>query len=555
MNRQPSVFRPGEPRESPGFDERRARYVFLSELIEGAQVVELLPPESAGEPGARFLESLGAASAVSVCCTASSPPTPEVLDGIAARSGGETPLFVVEDGLAWASDEAALDALLREVQVRLAFAQFLFVFRSAGGASLSSFGSRGNAALGTARSRFDFAGTDRLLRQKFASVRFATQCALWGCQLAPLDGAGDDWALDGTLLDGGGRAAFFLALCAPERTRFPSELTVVPIPLHALARSAGRFDRLAEELQRSEAVRAHLEASLRQRELEADRVQALASQAEAAERERDAAEEGRLKAEAQLKRAGTLLDELAAERAGLVARLEKAEEGLRRAEASRDEERRLRESAAAACGQAEREREAHLALSREALEKLQTKFGAVQAENERLRAAAQAAEAGGRGKKKSVPSRGAKEEAGAGQDQEIARRDQRIAELEKALAEGERRAARLDALVQKQDQKIESLEKAERERDSLAAGCSISEAEKSALEAQLAERGLRLESLAQDLRELGRAVDTLERRRNGEAIEALLDLYASIREDLPEAGADGADEDGGRDEDEEEQDF
>ncbi len=518
MTRQPSFapsFASGESRESPGFDERRARYVFLSDLIEGAQVVEFLPPESAREPAARFLESLGAASAVSVCCTVSSPPTSDVLDGIAARSGGEPSIFVVDDGLSWIGAGEALEALISGVQSRLAFAHFLFVFRSASGLSLASFGSRSSVS---DAGRFNFAAADRLLRQRFSSVRFATQCACWGSQLAPLDGSGEDCALDGRLADDGGRAAFFLALCSPERTNFPSELTVVPIPLQSLARSAARFDRLAEELHRSEAARTHLEETVRQRGAEADRAEKLASQAQAADKERSLADESRRLAEEKLKRAESLLDELASERALLVERAEKAEAELRGAVEARDAALEKCASAEASCKQASRERETHLALSREALARLQEKFDAARAENERLKAAqTEDGEAGRRQK----PQRG------AGKN--------RIAELEQALAEKARQAARLEALVQKQDQEIERLEAAGRGRASLEAGRSQAEAAISTLEARLTERELALDSLTQNLRELGRAVGVLERRRSGESIEALLDLYASIRGEIPAA--------------------
>ena len=42
------------------FAERRARYAFLSELIEGADALEILAPGTLLEPGAPFLASLGA---------------------------------------------------------------------------------------------------------------------------------------------------------------------------------------------------------------------------------------------------------------------------------------------------------------------------------------------------------------------------------------------------------------------------------------------------------------------------------------------------------------
>jgi hypothetical protein len=320
------------------FDERRARYAFLSPFIEGAHAIELLDPTAALEPGARFLKALGAAEANSLFSAPNDErPLPDLttVDGAGARA-----LLIVHDGHAWLSAQERFDALLHSLQAMSNEARVVLVFRNPTGTALASL--NGQATRSPAP-RFVFGAIEEMLAARFASVRFATQSAMWGCQIAPLM-AGEELeiAVDGRL-DKHSSAAFFIALCARTPLDFPQEMTLVPLPTQPLARSAARFEKLSGDLRRAE-------AALRQQRERDD-----------LERRLDELRQALEAAEARAERTEHLIDELTTERASLLDRIDAADRA--RAESE----------------QRWREREAQLGLTKVAMAQLQARVQALDA--------------------------------------------------------------------------------------------------------------------------------------------------------------------------------
>lgn len=517
------------------FAERRARYAFLSTLIEGASVVEVLDPEALLEPGAAFLTSLGAASAQSLLAR---PSASYPLPCLTAAFGGPTsgkeaqrPLLILDDGLSWLSAQDHFEALLRALDAAVAEARIALVLRNPAGTALASLDGH---AVRERAVRFDFPGISRALQARFPSVAFATQSAVWGSQLAPLtdDAQALDCAIDGRLSEPAS-AAFFIALCARSPIDLPCEWTLVPLDLRPLTRCANRFDKLADDLQRAQAQRAHAEVLLgRQREdrCQRDELECRLAQAVQARGEFEVRCQ---KAEARCERTERLLDELAAERAVLTAQLEDASKKIAALNAGRIEDERCRHEAEAARAQAQREREAHLRLSKAAMDQLHARIQALEA--------ALAAVPGERAAKPLAPT----PIPGAPASHEPAREP----DAERMRREIEAQAARiqaLDRLILEQDVRLEELEALEQRLELSRAEKVQREARIAEVEAKLIERSLLIDALAEELRAMDQAVDLLARKRNGQAIEALLELHAQLRADRPQFAIDDACADGHR---------
>lgn len=524
-------------------DERKARYAFLSPLVEGALAIELLSPRQAKFPGAPFLEFLGASSTASICCTPEEPPTAQALDEVAAKSIGESPLVFVEDGVSWIQSEeslAALDALVQGIDSRLPRARYVFTFRNPSGVSLAAFGESADRCAG----RFDFMAAEKALAQRFPLVRFATQSALWGYQLAPLSGGQLDNAIDGRLGDVP-KAAFFIALCTRERSvALPGELTLVPLPLAHLAAGAERFHKLSEALSRATEETARLESSLHARGEDRRRLDDLERQAKESESASKAADERCRQAEERLARAESLLDEVAEERSRLMARLEQVQSRLQAAEGELGESKRLQEAASGERDRATREREAHLAISQTAMKRLQDQIASLKSENSLLASSRRS-----EGPSPSDPA--AKPDAAASQDVHGVAKPENaqdapsgadlpcaatseLEELRSKLDACLKAKSALEATVARQDERIEELEESASRLNQTEASRVQSDAKEAGLEARLAELELERDSLSADLRKLARAADELARRRDGEAITRLLELHDAMLQDHPE---------------------
>ena len=511
MNKPAHIPAQVPPLHALEFDERRARYAFLSPLIEGAQVVEVLDPRANLTPATAFLEALGAASATALLLAAGEvPASADELDGLDAlgprRDGdGAHPTLAIIDGAdGWLAEGAAhFDALRQLLTERLGHrANFALVFRCPAGASLEGFSGQPRRRPPT---RFDFAATERALARRFASVHFATQSAMWGCQLAPLTREALDFSLDGRLSEAAA-AAFFIALCSQVPSELPQEMTLVPLPVQPLARGAARFDRLAEELLRANEARARLESALERQRRETRRLDELEGRIDEAERTRGEAVSQAQQADERARRTEHLLDELAAERADLVARLAAASDGLSRAEGDRAAVAALRREAESARDQAQREREAHLDLSRVALAQLKARVRELES---------------------AAPHVATPEVPAARAD------ERRLQELKAELDAQATRIRELDALALEQDARLEAFEALDHRLELARAEVLQRDGRIGELEATLAERALFIDELVEGARALDGAIDALARRRNGEAIEALLALHDELRGERP----------------------
>ncbi len=522
------------------FAERRARYAFLSAFVEGARAIELLDPEALLEPGAPFLEALGAASAHTL------PARPEAgcplpsLDELGApplASGAAQPLLIVDDGLSWLAATERFEELLTALGAAAPDARLALVLRHPAGTALASLDGRTTRDLAA---RFDFAAIERALAARFAEVRFATQSAVWGSQLAPLaEGEALDCAIDGRLSEPAA-AAFFIALCAREPFELPREWTLVPIDPRPLARCADRFEKLADALHRAETGRARAESRLchqRDERRQLDELERRLAESSAA---RSALEERCQKAEARSARTEHLLDELAAERTALLARIEAAEQESAALKKACAEGERLRCEAEARRDQAQGEREAHLRLAKAATDQLQARIAA-------LEEALSSAQGQLQGQQGQVREQG----HSGGDGRALADVGAPAPELASMAQEIEAQAARieqLDRLVLEQDARIEAFDALERKFELARAAQIQGEARAAEFEARLLERSFLIDALAEEIEAMDRAVDRLARQRNGKAIAALLELHEQLRADRPPFPAGGTGEDGPADE-------
>ncbi len=510
------------------FAERRARYAFLSELIEGADALEILAPGTLLEPGAPFLASLGARSARTIFANSDGGNLRAGLDAF-ATSLNETPrpLVLLDDALAWIVPPEPLDALLNALKDALGkaadLARFAFCLRNPAGTSLAALD--GAALKPQPAVRFRFPDIERSLAARFGSIAFATQSPLFGSQLAPLnrDGEDLDCAVDGRL-NAPGAAAFFIALCAQPQDALPAprELTLVPLDPRPLTRCAGRFARMADDLARAEADKSRAESLLTMRRDEKRRLDELEQKLCEANAARGEWEARCQKAEAKALRTEALLDELAGERTKLIAENDKATAQIAALQSAREANETARREAEAAMEAAQRERQAHLRLARAATDRLQARVS-------ELEAALAAEQLKARQETNGARARAKREKSTAAQAAAQAEQARLVRELETQAA----RIEALDRLVGQQDARLEAFEAMEQKLALAHAEQVQLQARASEMEARLIERSFLVEALAEEALALDQAVNALAKKRNGKAIEALLELHARLSLDRP----------------------
>lgn len=507
------------------FAERRARYAFLSELLDGADALEILAPGTLREPGADFLTSLGAQSARTVFVNPGKGDLGAAIDAFASSlDDSSQPLVILDDGLSWLSPPTALDALLKTLGdapgKAAGRARFAICLRNPAGTSLAALD---GASLATQpAARFRFPDIEQALANRFDSIAFATQSPLFGSQLAPLTREGEelDCAVDGRL-NAPGAAAFFIALCAQTQDALPSmrELTLVPLDPRPLSRCAGRFARMADDLARAEADKSRAESLLTMRRDEKRRLDELERQFCEANAARSEWEARCQKAEAKASRTEALLDELAGERTKLIAENDKANAQIAALQSAREASEAAKREAEAAMEAAQRERQAHLQLARTATDRLQARV-------RELETALEAEELKSRQVANEPRAKAKKEKASAAQ---VAAQEQLKRELETQAA----RIEALDRLVGQQDARLEAFEAMEQKLALAHAEQVQLQARASEMEAKLIERSFLVEALAEEVCALDQAVSALAKKRNGRAIEALLELHARLSLDRP----------------------